>query len=121
MALMKFYLDTHIDKQVAIQLRQRGIEVVRCQDVALDDASDEEHLVYATDHELTLVSKDADFLDIHFEWLQANKAHCGIFLCRDRQSAAIGKIVTVCYDYYQLVKEDVASLDEIYKQVFEIA
>ena len=32
---IKFYTDTHIARQVAIQLRAKGIDVVRCEDVGM--------------------------------------------------------------------------------------
>jgi len=67
MGLLRFYTDANIDKQVAIQLRQRGIEVTRCQDVGMDDVSDNEHLIYASEHNLSIISKDADFRVLHFQ------------------------------------------------------
>ncbi len=103
---LKFYTDAHIDKQVAIQLRQQGIIVIRCQDVGMDNASDEEHLAYATEHELSIISKDADFRTLHFRWIAEDKTHFGIFLCTNCQIDAIGKIVTECITYFQLAETD---------------
>jgi predicted nuclease of predicted toxin-antitoxin system len=40
---MKLYADTHIPKQVAIQLRQKGVDIVRCEDIGLAEADDNEH------------------------------------------------------------------------------
>jgi hypothetical protein len=40
---MKLYADTHIPKQVAIQLRQKGIDIIRCEEVGLGEASDDKH------------------------------------------------------------------------------
>ena len=37
---LSFYLDTHVDKQVAIQLRQKGVQVIRCEDVEMATADD---------------------------------------------------------------------------------
>ena len=45
-----FYTDTHIAKAVALQLRGHGIDVIRCEQVGLADASDVRHLEYATQH-----------------------------------------------------------------------
>jgi hypothetical protein len=47
MSVLKFYADTHIDKDVAIQLRKKGVDVVRCEDVGMAEADDEAHLDYA--------------------------------------------------------------------------
>jgi predicted nuclease of predicted toxin-antitoxin system len=40
MDTLKFYMDTHIPKAVAIQLRNKGIDVVRCEDVGLTESDD---------------------------------------------------------------------------------
>lgn len=117
---LKFYLDTHIDKQVAIQLIQDGIIVVRCQDIGLADASDEEHLEYAIQNQFTIITKDDDFYKLHFYLMENGMSHCGIFLCRDRQTSAIGKIVTFCRGYYRIIQEGAGTLDDIKNRVFEI-
>jgi predicted nuclease of predicted toxin-antitoxin system len=44
---MKLYADTHIPKQVAIQLRQKGVDIVRCEEIGLAEADDNEHWAYA--------------------------------------------------------------------------
>lgn len=118
--MLKFYMDAHVDKQVAIQLRQRGIIVVRCQDVALADASDIQHLNYAIQEGLTIITKDSDFADLHYEWISQQKTHFGIFLHRNRQKATIGQIVTVCDEYHQLISEGVGTVNDIYNQLIEI-
>jgi hypothetical protein len=37
---LKLFLDTHIDKQVALQLRAKGVDVVRCEEVGMAESSD---------------------------------------------------------------------------------
>jgi predicted nuclease of predicted toxin-antitoxin system len=59
---------THIAKAAAVQLRAKGIEVVRCEEVGMADATDEEHLRYATDNGYIMVSQDADFPSLNSEW-----------------------------------------------------
>jgi predicted nuclease of predicted toxin-antitoxin system len=58
---LKFYTDTHIAKAIAVQLRNRGVEVVRCEEVGLAEARDTVHLEYATNHGLAVVTHDDDF------------------------------------------------------------
>ncbi|MCC7451678.1 MAG: DUF5615 family PIN-like protein [Anaerolineae bacterium] len=120
MSLLKFYTDTHIDKQVAIQLRARGIEAVRCEEVDLAEADDETHLTYAAAHQLALITKDAGFRARHFEWLNQGKDHHGIFFCADRHTAAIGGIVNACYAYAQLIEAGVGTLSDIQNEFFDI-
>ncbi len=117
---LRFYTDAHIDRQVAIQLRAKGVEVVRCEDVAMAEADDEAHLEYAAHHNLALITKDAGFRGRHFRWLSEGKDHHGIFFCADRHIAAIGKIVTACYTYYQLIEEGAGTLEDIKNEFFEI-
>lgn len=120
MSQLKFYTDAHIDKQVAIQLRNKGIDVIRCEEVGLAETDDETHLEYAAQNNLALITKDAGFRARHFLWLSQGKSHNGIFFCADRHIAAIGKIVNACYAYAQLVEEGAGTLDDIMNEFFDI-
>lgn len=113
MSKLKFYTDTHIDKQVAIQLRNRQIDVIRCEEVDMAEADDEAHLSYAADHNLALITKDAGFRTRHFNWVAQGKSHAGIFFCADRNIAATGKIVNSCYAYAELIENGVGELSDI--------
>lgn len=121
MSQLKFYTDTHIDKQVALQLRQRGIEVIRCEDVDLAEADDETHLQYAAENQLVLITKDAGFRARHFQWISQEQTHYGIFFCADRNVASIGKIVNVCYAFAQLIEQGAGTMDDIKNQFFDIS
>jgi hypothetical protein len=112
LAELRFYLDTHIDKQVAIQLRKHDVDVVRCQDIGLADAEDESHLTYASENHLMLVTKDADFRDLHFQWLAEGKHHAGILFFKQRQAPTIGEIVKECLAYALLIREGVGKLED---------
>ncbi len=63
---LRFYTDTHIAKQIAIQLRQHGIDVIRCEEVNMAEAEDEQHLLYATQEGLILITFDKGFRDRAF-------------------------------------------------------
>lgn len=75
---LTFYFDTHIAKAVATQLREKGVQVVRCEEVGMAEASDEEHLEYARNHQYVVVSQDEDFPVLHARWLAAGRDHSGI-------------------------------------------
>jgi len=119
--MIRFYTDTHIAKQVAIQLREKGIDVVRCEDVGLETADDETHLKYAADNGLALITKDIGFLNRHFRWISESKSHSGIFYCKDRQEAAIGKIVKTCEFYVELLNQEAGDLEDIQNRFFDIS
>lgn len=120
---LKFYTDTHIPKQVAIQLINKGVEVVRCEEVGLAEASDEEQLAYAAQAGLAMVSMDEDFQQLHVQWLENEKAHTGIFWISKhlKGKVAIGRVVGELLEYHQLVAAGAATLEaDIHNQLFYI-
>ena len=114
---IKFFTDTHIAKQVAIQLNALGIDVVRCQDVGLEDASDEVLLAYAVEHERAMLTKDDDFLTLHSEYQEDKRDHFGIFYCPYRDRPVIGLIVTTCREYHELVSSGAGTINDIKNDV----
>jgi hypothetical protein len=77
---LKFYFDTHIAKAAALQLRAKGAETLRCEEVGLNEVSDNEHLQYAADHGYILVSQDDDFTVLSAKWHEQGHRHAGIML-----------------------------------------
>jgi predicted nuclease of predicted toxin-antitoxin system len=75
---LRFYFDTHIARATADQLRVRGVEVIRCEEVAMAEASDEEHLAYATREGCIVVSQDEDFVALDARWHHSGRKHGGI-------------------------------------------
>jgi len=120
MSILKFYTDTHIDKQVAIQLRQKGVDVIRCEDVGLAEADDETHLRYAAEHQIALITKDAGFRLRHFNWIGQGRTHYGIFFCSNRQAASIGQIVNICAAYAELLEQGAGTLADVQNEFFDI-
>lgn len=106
-----FYFDTHIAKAVAVQLRNKGVEVVRCEEVDMADASDEEHLDYATTHDLIIVSQDDDFLKLNAQWNLDSKFHSGIMkVPHDLQGTGqISLLINTILFYVEA--EDVGAID----------
>lgn len=108
---LKFYMDSHIPEAVATQLRASGVDVLRCQEVGLIDASDVEHLAYASQQGRAIITKDADFPALHTQWMEAGKMHYGIFFCPYRNEPAIGVIVTQCLFYYNVIEQGAGTLE----------
>lgn len=111
---LRFYADTHIPKAVTLQLRSRGVDIVRCEEVGLAEADDLTHLGYATQQGRALVSRDTDFLRHHSEWMSANKQHGGIFFVQDHLQGekAVGVIVRTLYDYFELIAGGAATVEQ---------
>jgi len=119
---LTFYTDTHISKQVALQLRQKGIDVVRCEDLDMETADDEAHLIYSTEQDRLLITFDKGFRDRAFRWLAEGRKHGGVILVKsDLQGrSGIGTIVTECQFLYDAVEADAATEEEFRNQVTEI-
>jgi predicted nuclease of predicted toxin-antitoxin system len=62
MAKISFYFDEMMRRKAAEELIKRGIEVVMAVDVGMTEKDDlTEHLPYATEHEMVLVTFDRKF------------------------------------------------------------
>lgn len=100
---LTYYFDTHIAKACATQLRNQNIAVVRCEEVGMAEASDEDHLQYATDNGYVMVSQDEDFSILHAQWQGANKQHSGILRvpAHFQGTAQISFVVTQLAFYHE--------------------
>lgn len=93
---MKLYSDTHIPKQVAIQLRQHEIDIIRCEEVGMSTASDEEHWQYAQDQKRIILTHDDDFLTLASQaWLN-DEQFSGVIYGSPQTQGRIGLIVKTC-------------------------
>jgi hypothetical protein len=110
---LRLYSDVHIDKAVANQLRMHGVDIVRCQDVGMHHARDDEHLQYATDNHRAVVTSDADFLALDKQWRNNGQEHAGIYFVKaeltNRGSAAIGITVQSLLFWHEAIEAGAAS------------
>ena len=119
--MIKFYTDSHIAKTIVAQLRQRNVDVLRCQDVGMDDADDVEHLEYATSQGRTVLTSDADFLALDEQWQSSGRPHTGIIYVRPERKDAIGTIVAHLVFLHEAVVAGAADLaTDIYNRVIRI-
>lgn len=119
---LSYYTDTHIAKQIALQLRQHGIQVIRCEEVGLAEADDETHLKYATEANCVLITFDKGFRNRAFGWLADGRSHGGVIICKDRLQGpdGIGTIVKECVFYSEAVAASAATLDDFRNQVIDL-
>jgi len=122
---LKLYTDVHIDKAVATQLRLRGVDIIRCQDVGMHDASDEEHLQFATSQGRAVVTSDDDFLALDAKWRDEGRTHAGIFFVKPEVTnsgdGGIGITVKTLLFWYEAVEAEAASVGkDVYNQVHYI-
>ena len=117
---LKFYLDTHIAKAVAYQLKQHNIEVIRCEEVNMAAASDEAHLTYANDNGCIMVTQDDDFLILAARWQAQGKQHQGLFFVPPhlQGSAQISHIVEQIQFFVEAEQQQTLDVDtDIVNQV----
>jgi predicted nuclease of predicted toxin-antitoxin system len=75
------YLDEDVDVLVADLLRSRGFDATTTLDAARTGSGDEEQLLYATEHEMALLTHNrVHFEDIATRYWQTGQTHAGIFI-----------------------------------------
>ena len=79
---MRVYLDDDLDSNVLISLlKQFGHEVISPRAAGTRGAPDEEHLRYAADNGLVLMSANAgDFMRLDRKWAEDRTGHSGILI-----------------------------------------
>jgi predicted nuclease of predicted toxin-antitoxin system len=115
---LKFYTDSHIPKAVADQLRARGVDVVRCQDVGMAHADDLPHLEYAAREGRVVVTGDRDFLRLNAEWLAAGREHAGIVYITPetmRHSRKVGILVSELLFFHEAVEGGAATVEQDFR------
>ena len=107
--------DTHIAKQITLQLRAKGVDIVRLEELTdlSNDATDSEILDYAIQHNRTVLSLDNDFEILHFEYIAQQKSHYGIFLGDKRLQGNIGTTVNFIVEYNELIENEGDILNQL--------
>lgn len=87
---LPFYLDHHLDPDIADGLRRHGIDVVIPRDAGTNRLPDEQLLTLATNQERVFVSKDRDLPVIAARWLRESLHFAGLVYITDER-ISIGK------------------------------
>jgi predicted nuclease of predicted toxin-antitoxin system len=91
---LRLYLDRHIMARLAVDLRGQGYDVLRTEEAGQDTASDEEQLVFATDHARAILTFDIrDFAPLHEQWQSAGRCHAGIIVSQQLGSRQYGLLL----------------------------
>jgi hypothetical protein len=81
MPVLSVYLDECVDVQLAEALRQRGFIAATTLAAERLRASDEEQLIYASDHDLMMLTHNRrHFRRLHYLFQRQNRAHAGSIL-----------------------------------------
>jgi predicted nuclease of predicted toxin-antitoxin system len=90
------------------------VDVVRCEEVGMAEASDDELLAYAIENEYAMVSADRDFL----RKAAAGEVHTGIFNVLPENQNNLGRIITELTYFAEAIKGGAGTLeDDIHNQV----
>ena len=91
---VRLYLDRHIKKQLAIDLRERGFDVVTTEEAGLDTAPDDEQLAFATQENRAILTFNIrDFAPLHETWSASGRAHSGIIVSQQLGSREYGLLL----------------------------
>lgn len=121
---LRLLTDKHIAGAIVVQLRRHGIDVVRVEEIGLDEADDTVILERATQDGRSVLSLDDDFDAIHAEWLKQGKNHCGIFRGMNhlQGSKGIGTIVKEIRTYHDLIDKEAGAVEEdVYNRIIFIS
>jgi predicted nuclease of predicted toxin-antitoxin system len=108
MARVSYYFDEMMSRRANEQLQLRQIRVVMANDVGMTQKSDPEHLAYATESRLVMVTFDRPFAGKTI----GNLNHAGL-ICLSGSQQDVGYIVRVLSEFW-----DNQSLEGCQGQVF---
>lgn len=90
---IRLYLDHHVDYRFAIDLRRFGFDVVTTHEVGNQRASDDEQLLWATEHHRVVFTQDQrDFPQIADRWFLEQRDHAGIILSVQPRRPTYGEL-----------------------------
>ena len=112
---LKILSDTHIAKAITEQLRQKGVDAIRLEEITnlANNADDEIILTYATEQGYAVLSLDDDFDALHAQWLRNGKSHAGIFRGQYHLQGNIGTIVSELMIYHELIVSGAGTMDDL--------
>ena len=88
------HTDEDVTNQLAALLRQRGFQAVSALDLGMIQRSDEEHLTYASEHNLTLLSyNERDYLNLARKWSLEGRSHAGILISDQFSLRQVGELL----------------------------
>ncbi|MFB0535151.1 MAG: DUF5615 family PIN-like protein [Anaerolineae bacterium] len=91
---IRIYTDEHITALLAPALRRRGYVAQSCVEANTLGWEDEEHLVYAAERGMALLTSDAsDFIPIARSWYASQREHAGIIIAPEFSRRQVGTLL----------------------------
>ncbi len=99
--MLKIYTDENVEIAIAQGLKRRNIEAWSANELNNIGLSDEQQLVFATQHQACLFTYDTDFFNIAKEWARTEKIHDRIFYIHPLNTT-IGETIRKLKQYAEL-------------------
>jgi predicted nuclease of predicted toxin-antitoxin system len=110
---IRIYTDEHITALLSPALRRRGYVAQSCVEANALGWEDEEHLIYATERGMALVTSDAsDFVSMARRWYASKREHAGIIIAPEFSRRQVGILLR-----WTLRLLDSLTADELYNNV----
>ncbi len=91
---VRLYFDRHIMTRLAIDLRERGYDVLTTEEARHDTAADEQQLAFAAGQGRAILSFNIrDFAPLHQSWQKAGRGHAGIIVSRQMGRRQYGQFL----------------------------
>jgi predicted nuclease of predicted toxin-antitoxin system len=101
------YIDEDITDRLAVALRQRGYEAVAAHEAGLVAATDEHHLLYATERQMILLTSNRDdFLQLARTWAMAERVHYEIGIAPQFSRRQFGELLRLVINLLDRTAED---------------
>ena len=91
---IRIYTDEHITALLAPALRRRGYVAQSCVEADTLGWEDDEHLIYAAERGMALLTSDAsDFVPIARRWYASKREHAGIIIAPEFSRRQVGTLL----------------------------
>ncbi len=91
---LRLYFDRHIMARLAVDLRARGYDIRTTEEAAMDTASDEDQLAFATGEGRAILTYNIrDFAPLHEQWQSTGRSHAGIVVSQQMGRRQYGPLL----------------------------
>lgn len=117
---VRIYTDEHVTALLAPALRRRGYEAQSCVEANTLEWDDEQHLAYASERGMALLTSDAsDFISIARRWYADRQEHAGIIITPVFSRRQMGTLLRLTLRLLDGLTADELHNTVIYLQQFE--
>ena len=94
LVFIQLYTDEDFSPLIAQTLRRRGFVAQSAIEIGMFGRSDEEHLAYAANHSMAILTFDhVDFVQLAQQWAAAHREHAGIIISPQFGSRQVSQLL----------------------------